>query len=351
MQLDRLKRREFISLLGGAATWPTAARGQQGERMRRIGVLFPSLDDDDEYQARLVAFLQALRDLGWVEGRNMQLDVRRPKPTAGDIRKHVAELVAATPDVILTSGGTTLPSLLQTTRTIPIFASVVDPVGAGFVRRLSRPGGNATGFMQFEYSLSGKWLELIKQSAPRTTHAVVIRDPSTTSGIGQFAVIQSVASSIGLEVVPGDGRDAGEISRAIEDIAGAPNGALIVTTSAAANAHRDQIIALAARHRLFAIYPRRAWVERGGLMSYGPDIIAASRQAAGYVDRILKGEKPADLPVQAPNKYELVINRRTLPARSQPCLSDINGLMRRRSRARAQGNPHQCPSLELGGAF
>jgi putative ABC transport system substrate-binding protein len=279
-------------------------------------VLLPSQEDaDQEYQARLVAFVQALRDLGWVEGRNVQLDVRRPKPTAVDIRKHVAELVAAAPDIILTSGGTTLPSLLQTTRTIPIvFMSVVDPVGAGFVQRLSRPGGNATGFMQFEYSLSGKWLELIKQSSPSTTHAAVIRDPSTTSGIGQFAVIQSVASSIGVEVVPVDGRDADEINRGIEVVAGSPHGGLIVTTSAAANAHRRQIIALAAQHRLSAVYPRRAWVERGGLMSYGTDVFAASRQAAGYVDRILKGEKPADMPVQAPTKYELVVNMKTAKA-------------------------------------
>jgi putative ABC transport system substrate-binding protein len=307
-------RREFITLLGGAGVaWPLAARAQQRERMRRIGVLMnlPA----DEMEGRLVAFVQALRDLGWVEGRNVQLDVRRQQPTAPDIRKDVAELVAAAPDVILTSGGTILPSLLQTTRAIPIvFTSVVDPVGAGFVQRLSRPGGNATGFMQFEYSLSGKWLELIKQSAPSTTHAAVIRDPSTTSGIGQFAVIQSVASSVGVEVVPVDGRDADEISRAIEVVAGAPNGGLIVTTSAAANAHRNQIIALAARHRLSAVYPRRVWVEHGGLMSYGPDVIAASRQAAGYVDRILKGEKPADLPVQAPTKYELVINLKTAKA-------------------------------------
>jgi putative ABC transport system substrate-binding protein len=312
-----VRRREFITLLGGATVWPLAARAQrQAERVRRAGVLLPSQEDDDqEYQARLVAFVQALRDLGWVEGRNVQLDARRPKPTAADIRKHVAELVAAAPDVIITSGGTTLPPLLQATRTIPIvFMSVVDPVGAGFVQRLSRPGGNATGFMQFEYSLSGKWLELIKQIAPSTTHAAVIRDPSTTSGIGQFAVIQSVASSSGVEVIPVDGRDADVISRAIEVVAGAPNGGLIVTTSAAANSHRDQIIALAARHRLSAVYPRRAWVERGGLMSYGPDVFAASRQAASYVDRILKGEKPADLPVQAPTKYELVINLKTAKA-------------------------------------
>ena len=312
-----MRRREFITLVGGAAAaWPLVAGAQHAERVRRVGVVLPSQEDaDGEYQARLVAFVQGLRDLGWVEGRNVQLDVRHPKPTAADIREHVTELVAATPDVILTSGSTSLPLLLQATRTIPIvFMSVVDPVGAGFVQRLSRPGGNATGFMQFEYSLSGKWLELIKQIAPSTTHAAVIRDPSTTSGIGQFAVIQSVASSIGVEVVPVDGRNADEISRAIEVEAGTPNGGLIVTTSAAVNAHRDQIIALAARHRLSAVYPRRAWVERGGLISYGPDVFAASRQAASYVDRILRGEKPADLPVQAPTKYEVVINLKTAKA-------------------------------------
>jgi putative tryptophan/tyrosine transport system substrate-binding protein len=308
-----MNRRAVITLIGGAAVaWPLPARAQQSGRMRRIGVLMSRAAD--EMEGRLVALVQALRDLGWVEGRNVQLDVRRTQ-TAADIRKQVADLVAAAPDVIVTSGGSILPSLLQTTRTIPIvFTSVIDPVGAGFVQRLSRPGGNATGFMQFEYSLSGKWLELIKQSAPSTTHAAVIRDPSTTSGIGQFAVIESVASSVGVEVVPVDGRDADEISRAIEVVAGAPNRGLIVTTSAAANAHRNQIIVLAARHRLSTVYPRRAWVEHGGLMSYGPDVIAGSRQAAGYVDRILKGEKPADLPVQAPNKYELVINLKTARA-------------------------------------
>jgi putative tryptophan/tyrosine transport system substrate-binding protein len=308
-----IARRKLLAAFGGAAGWPLAARAQQPERRRRIGVLISRAGD--EMEGRLVAFVQALRDLGWAEGRNVQFDIRLLQPTAAEIRKDVAELVAAAPDVILTSGGTILPSLLQTTRTIPIvFASAVDPVGAGFVQRLSRPGGNATGFMQFEYSLSGKWLELLKQSAPSTTHAAVVRDPSTTAGIGQFAVIQSVASSVGVEVVPVDGRDADEITRAIEVVAGAPNCGLIVTTSAAANAHRNQIIGLAARHRLSAVYPRRAWVEHGGLMSYGPDVIAASRQAAGYVDRILKGEKPADLPVQAPNKYELVINLKTARA-------------------------------------
>jgi putative tryptophan/tyrosine transport system substrate-binding protein len=311
----KLRRREFITLFGGAATWPLAARAQQ-ERMWRAGVVVPSQEDDDqEYQARLVAFVQALRDLGWVEGRNVQLDIRRPKPTAADIRKHVTQLVATAPDVIVTTGGTSLQPLLEATRTIPIvFMSVVDPVGAGFVQRLSRPGGNVTGFMQFEYSLSGKWLELLKQIAPSTTHAAVIRDPSTTSGIGQFAVIQSVASSNGVEVIPVDGRDADVVSRAIEVVAGTPNGGLIVTTSAAVNLYRDQIIALAARHRLSAVYPRRAWVERGGLMSYGADVFAASRQAASYVDRIFKGERPADLPVQAPTKYELVVNLKTAKA-------------------------------------
>src|SRR5262245_41287887 len=304
-------RRKFLVTLGGAtAAWPLAARAQHGERVRRIGVLFPvSAEDDQEYNARLAAFVQALRDLGWFEGRGLQLDIRRSKPATADLRKHIAELLAAAPDVILTSGGTATAPLLQATRRLPIvFTSVVDPVGAGFVKRRSRPGGNATGLMQFEYSLSGKWVELLKQIAPGMMHAAVIRDPSITSGIGQFAVIQSVASTVGVEVVPIDGRDAGEIERGVDDVTRTPNGGLIVTTSAAVNARRDLIISLAARHRLPIIYPRRIYVDRGGLLSYGPDVIMASRQAAGYVDRILKGEKPADLPVQAPTKYELVIN-------------------------------------------
>ena len=312
-----MRRREFISLLGGAAAAaPLTARTQQAERMRRIGVLLPSQKDaDQEYQARLAAFVQALRDLGWVESRNVQLDVRRPKPTAADIRKHVAELVAAAPDVILTSGGTTLPSLLQTTRIIPIvFMSVVDPVGAGFVQRLSRPGGNATGFMQFEYSLSGKWLELIKQSAPGTTHAAVIRDPSTTSGIGQFAVIQAMAPTHAVELTPIDAVDPAESqARRIAAFATSPNGGLIVTVGGTAN-YRDVVIAAAAKNRLPAIYPRRYFAADGGLISYGPDTIEQYRRAAGYVDRILKGEKPSDLPVQAPTKYELVINLKTAKA-------------------------------------
>jgi putative ABC transport system substrate-binding protein len=240
-----MRRREFITFLGAAATWPLAARAQRAERIRRVGVILPNADDT-EYQDRLAAFVQGMRDLGWVEGRNVQFDIRHPKPTASDIRKHATELVAAMPDVILTSGGTSLPPLLLATSTIPIvFMSVVDPVGSGFVERQSRPGGNATGFMQFEYSLSGKWLELIKQIVPSMRHAGVIRDPSTNAGIGQFAVIQSVASSLGGEVVPVDGRTAGGISRGVEVVASTPDGGLIVTTSAAVIAHHDQIIALA----------------------------------------------------------------------------------------------------------
>ena len=311
-----MKRRDFIALIGGAAAaWPLAARGQQGERMRRVGVVLPGREEDDqEYQARLGALVQALHDLGWIERRNMQFDIRRPKPMAADIRKHIAELLAVTPDIIVTGGGTALSQLLQATRLVPIvFMSVVDPVGAGFVQSRSRPGGNTTGFMQFEYSLSGKWLELLKQITPSTEHAAVIRDPSTNSGIGQFAVIQSVASSIGVEVVPVDGRDAGEIERAIEVFARTPNGGLVVTTSAAVNASRCDF-----RWRRDIDCPlctnRRTFVDRGGLISYGPDVIVASRLAAGYVDRILKGEKPADLPVQAPTKYELVINLKTAKA-------------------------------------
>jgi ABC-type uncharacterized transport system substrate-binding protein len=309
-------RRYCITLIGGAAAWPLAAHPQQGERVRRVGVVLAGREEDDqEYQARLGALVQALHDLGWIERRNVQFDIRRPKPMAADIRKHIAELLAVTPDIIVTGGGTALLPLLQATRLVPIvFMSVVDPVGAGFVQSRSRPGGNTTGFMQFEYSLSGKWLELLKQITPSTEHAAVIRDPSTESGIGQFAVIQSVASSIGVEVVPVDGRDAGEIERAIGVFARTPNGGLVVTTSAAVNAHRDLIISLAARHRLPAVYNRRTFVDRGGLISYGPDVIVASRSAAGYVDRILKGEKPGDLPVQAPTKYDLVINLKTAKA-------------------------------------
>jgi putative ABC transport system substrate-binding protein len=256
-----------------------------------------------------------LHELGWIDGRNLRLDIHQPRAAAADIRKHITSLVAAAPDVIVTTGSTSLAPLLQATRTVPIvFTSVVDPVGGGFVESLARPGGNVTGFMQFEYNLSGKWLELLKQITPDTTRAAVIRDPSTTAGIGQFAVIQSVASLLGVEVIPVNGRDAGDIERSVGLFARSRNGGLVVTSSVAVNAHRDLIINLAARHRLPAVYPRRFFTNRGGLMSYGPDVIAASRLAAGYVDRILKGEKPSDLPVQAPTKYELVINLKTARA-------------------------------------
>jgi putative tryptophan/tyrosine transport system substrate-binding protein len=309
-----IRRREFITLFGSAAAaWPVAARAQQAQRVRHVALIF-SLAIDPEYQARLEAFVQTFRDLGWIEGRNVTLDIYRPT-TSGDIRKNVAEVVAGNPDVIVTTGGTILGPLLQATRAVPIvFTAVVDPVGGGFVESLAHPGGNATGFMQFDYSLSGKWLELLKQVAPSTTRAAVIRDQTTTGGIGQFAVLQSVAPSVGIEVVPINARDAGEIERAIVAFSRAPNRGLIVTASLAVNVHRNLIVALAARHRLPAAYPRRVWVDQGGLVSYGPDVVTSSRLAAGYVDRILKGEKSADLPVQAPTKYELVINLKTAKA-------------------------------------
>ena len=310
-----MKRREFIAALGGAAAWPLVARGEQGDRIRRVAVLFALTIEDLEYQARLEGFVQALRSLGWIEDRNVTLDIHRPTASPDDIRRNVAEVLAAKPDVIVTTGISTMGPLLQATRTVPIvFTSIVDPVGGGFVESVAQPGGNATGFMQFEYSLSGKWLELLKQVAPSITRAAVIRDQATTGGIGQFAVLQSVAPSVDIEVVPINVRDAGEIERAIVAFSRAPNRGLIATAGLAVNAQRNLIIALAARHRLPAIYPRRFWVDHGGLMSYGPDVVTNSRLAAGYVDRILKGEKPADLPVQAPTKYELVINLKTAKA-------------------------------------
>ena len=302
-------------MFGGAAAWPLRARAQQGERMRRVSVLFALSTEDPEYQARLGAVVQGLHDLGWIEGRNVTLDIHRPTASPDDIRRNVAEVLAGKPDVIVTTGSTTLGPLLQATRTVPIvFTSVVDPVGGGFVESLAQPGGNATGFMQFEYSLSGKWLELLKQVAPNTTRAAVFRDQATTGGIGQFAVLQSVAPSVGIEVVPINVRDAGEIERTLVAFSRAPNRGLIATSALAVNAHRNLILALAAQHRLPAVYPRRFFVDQGGLMSYGPDVVTNSRLAAGYVDRILKGEKPSDLPVQAATKYELVVNLKTAKA-------------------------------------
>jgi len=310
-----MKRREFIAGLGGAAVWPFAARGQQPERMRRVGVLMGLAADDPVGQAQAKAFQQSLQQLGWTDGRNLRIDYRRTSGTVENSRKYAADLVALSPDVILAVGGATLP-VLEATRTVPIvFTATSDPVGSGFVDSLSRPGGNATGFMLFEYSLSAKWVELLKQIAPGVTRAAVLRDPALTSGIGQFSVIQYVAPSVGVEVSPINIRaDANEIERAVTAFARAANVGLIVAASPLVTVNRDLIIALAARHKLPAVYYDRAFVTGGGLISYGPDLIDQFRRAAAYVDRILKGEKPADMPVQAPTKYELVINLRTAKA-------------------------------------
>jgi putative ABC transport system substrate-binding protein len=310
-----MKRREFITLLGaaGAVGWPLAARAQQPDGVRRIGVLMASAADDSESQARIAAFLQGLQQLGWADGRNVRIDTRWATTDADDIRRHAAELAALAPDVLVAATGTvTAAPLLQATRTVPIvFVQVIDPVGAGFVVSLARPGGNATGFTIYEYGMSGKWLELLKEIAPRMARAAVLRDPAIASGIGQFAAAQAVAPSLGVELSPVDVRDAGEIDRAVTAFARSPNGGLIVTASALATRHRDLIIALAARHGLPAVYSYRYMVAAGGLVSYGPDSLDQYRRAAGYVDRILKGEKPADLPVQAPTKYALVLNLKT----------------------------------------
>jgi putative ABC transport system substrate-binding protein len=311
-----MRRREFITLLGGAAAaWPVVARAQQPERMRRIGVLLSLAANDSEGQARVAAFLQGLQQLGWSEGRNVRIDIRWSAGNDVDTRRYAAELVALAPDAILAVGGAVVGALLQATRTVPIvFTQTPDPVGAGYVASLARPGGNATGFLFIEYGMSAKWLELLKEIAPRVTRAVVLRDAAIAQGIGQFAVIQAAAPSFGMELRPVDMRDAPEIERGVTEFARAPNGGLIVTGSASALVHRDLIIALAARYRLPAVYPARYFVASGGLISYGPDSIDPHRRAAGYVDRILKGEKPADLPVQAPTKYELVINLKAAKA-------------------------------------
>jgi putative ABC transport system substrate-binding protein len=311
----QIRRREFISGLGsGAVVWPVATRAQQRERMRRIGVLLAAAAEDPEYQMRVGAFLLVLQQLGWTDGRNVRIDYRWGSGDANRTRRYAAELAALAPDVILASGNAALAPLLQATHTVPIvFAVVGDPVGSGYVDSLSRPGGNATGFMQFEYSLCGKWLELLKQTASGVTRAAVLWDP-TAGGIGQFAVIQSVASSVGVEVSPVSVRDAGEIERTVTAFARSGNGGLIVTASALANFHRELIIALAAQRKLPAVYFARYFVTSGGLISYGADLVDQFRSAAGYVDRILKGAKPADLPVQAPVKYEMVLNLRTARA-------------------------------------
>ena len=309
-----MRRRDFITLLGGATVWPLAAQAQQGERMRRIGVLQGGADNPRS-QPNTAAFLQALQQLGWTDGRNLKIDYRWPAGDPDKARKYAAELVALAPDVFLAVNATNLSLLLQATRKVPIvFVGVVDPVGAGFVDSLSRPGGNATGFMLFEYDLSAKWPELLKQIAPGVTRAAVLRDPAITSGIGQFAVIQYVAPSVRVEVSPVDVREMSAIEPALVALARSGNGGLIVSGSPQSLVHREMIIALAARHKLPTVYFVRAFVTDGGLISYGPDLADPYRRAAGYVDRILKGEKPANLPVQAPTKYELVINLKTAKA-------------------------------------
>jgi putative ABC transport system substrate-binding protein len=311
-----MKRREFITLLGGAAAlWPLAARAQQGERMRRIGMLMAVSENDHEYQAFLAAFREGLQKLGWAEGRNIRIDTRWAALDAEAMQRFAKELVALQPDLIVSQSTPTTASLLQQTRTIPIiFALVIDPIGSGFVASLAQPGGNATGFTNLEYGLSAKWLELLKEIAPHMTRAAVLRDPALAAGIGQFAAIQSMASSSGVELSAIDTRDVGEIERAVVAFARKPNGGLVVTASASALVHRDQIIALATRLRLPNVYPFRYYPSNGGLASYGPDQIDQYKRAAGYVDRIIKGEKPADLPVQQPTKYDLVINLKTAKA-------------------------------------
>jgi putative ABC transport system substrate-binding protein len=306
-----MRRRDFMTLLGGAGAWPLAASARQRERMRRIAVLSGLAADDQDNKVRLAAFQQRLQQLGWTDGHNVRIDYRFAAANAENYRKYAAELVALAPDVILAPGASLVP-MLQATRTIPIvFAFITDPVGSGLVESLSRPGGNATGFLLFEYDLSAKWLELLKEIAPGVTRAAVLRDPAAMAGIGQFAVIQSVARSVGVEVSPLNLRDADETERAVTAFARSSNGGLIVTASLLAGVQRNLIVELAARHRLPAVYSSRLFVASGGLVSFGTDSTEQLRHAAGYVDRILKGEKPADLPVQAPVKYELVINLKT----------------------------------------
>jgi putative ABC transport system substrate-binding protein len=311
-----VKRREFITLIAGtAAAWPLVARAQQGERMRRIGVLTPFAANDAEGQARLTAFAQGLHHWGWIVGQNVRIEYRWGDGKADTMRKYATELIALAPDVILASSSAAVAPLLEVTRTVPIvFAGVGDPVAGGYVESQARPGGNVTGFTVFEYSMGGKWLELLKEVAPRVTRAVVLRDSTIAAGPGLFGAVQALAPLVGVDVRPVDARDAGEIERAVTAFAQSPNGGLVVFGSPGATIHRDLIVTLAAKHRLPATYSARYFATAGGLISYGPDFLDQHRRAASYVDRILKGEKPADLPVQAPTKYELVINLKTAKA-------------------------------------
>ena len=312
-----MRRRDFIKVLAGTGVaWPVVVGAQQSDGMRRIGVLIGGpATDDPEMQARTDALTQALHQLGWIEGHNLQIDYRSSAGNEERARKFAAELVALKPDVLVASSTATAALLLQVTRTVPIvFANAVDPVGAGLIESLARPGGNVTGFVQFEYNLSGKWLELLKQIAPSVTRAAVLRDAAVTAGVGQFAVIQSVAPTVGIDVSPINVGNPDEIDRAVTAFARIADGGLIVASSGSAAVHRKLIIGLAARHKLPAVYYRRGYVADGGLISYGPDFIDQYRRSARYVDRILKGEKPADLPVQTPTKYELVVNLKTAKA-------------------------------------
>ena len=310
-----MRRRDFIKVVSLATAWPLAARAQPREQMKLIGILLPGTADNPVFQARLAAFYQELALLGWSIGRNVRIDTHWATADAAELRKHAEELAALAPDVILATGDSTVPPLLQATRTVPIvFPLAGDPVGAGFVDSLARPGGNATGFMIYEYGMGGKWLELLKEIAPNVTRVAVLRDPASPSQTAQFGAIRAMAPSVSVEVIPINVRDASEIERAVADFARSGNGGLIPTSSAVALRYRDLIITLAARHKLPAIYWERFFVTSGGLMSNGPDLIDNYRRAAGYVDRILKGEKPADLPVQTPTKYEMVINLKTAKA-------------------------------------
>jgi putative ABC transport system substrate-binding protein len=310
-----VKRRTFIAALGGAAAWPVAARAQQPERVPRIGVLMNFIADAPESQPRTVAFAQGLRELGWLVGHNVQIDTRWAGDDPDRYHKYAAELVALTPDVILASASPSVAALQQLSRNVPIvFANVIDPVGAGFVASLPRPGGNTTGFTAFEYSLSGKWLELLREIVPNLARAAVLRNPALAAGIGQFAAIQSAASSSGVELSAIDLRDVGEIERGLAAFAREPKGGVVITADASAVIHRELIISLVMRHRLPNIYAFPDYALSGGLASYGPEPSDAYRRAAGYVDRILKGEKPANLPVQTPTKYSLVINLKAAKA-------------------------------------
>jgi putative ABC transport system substrate-binding protein len=310
-----MRRREFITLIGGATAWPLAARAQPNERMRRVGILEPIAAETPGAKARHAAFMERLQQLGWTPGRNVQVEVRWAHGDEALTRKYAAELVALGPDVIVAGGGVGVAAMLKATQTIPIvFVVVPDPVGSGFVDSLSQPGGNATGFMMFEYNLSGKWLELLKEIAPNVTHVAVLRDPNAVVGIGQFAVIQSVAPSLSVEVRPIDLREPAQIERAIVSFAQAPNGGMIMPATAVGAANVNLIIAAAARYKLPAVYIQRFYVAAGGLISYGPNFLDQYARAAEYVDRILKGEKPGNLPVQVPTKYELAVNMKTATA-------------------------------------